>query len=228
MVALGLLAHESVGASAPAVLGIALTVRIAVIVLLSPWPGIVASRLGVKASLIACNLLQVVVVLGFLAVDNIGQIYGLTVLLNAGSALFSPIYKATIPGVVGEKEYSRALAWGRAAYDASNILGPAVAGLVIVLVGLQGNFILNACSFGVSAWLLFELPRQALLTDEQERTAQRFPRPQWLYGRSSLAPHRHGKFEHQHFHLHHWPWFERIRFEEKSLPRGSSVRSRLL
>lgn len=166
-VALGLLAHELVGASAPTVLGIALTIRIAVIVLLSPWAGIVAGRVGVKRSLIACDLLRVIVVLGFLAADNVWQIYGLAIFLNAGSALFTPIYKAAIPGVVGEQEYPRALAWGTVAYDTSNILGPALAGLVIVLVGFEGNFFLNACAFGVSTWLLLRVPRLALEADPQ-------------------------------------------------------------
>lgn len=50
-VALGLLAHELVGASAPAVLGVALTIRIAVIVLLSPWAGMVSDRFGIKRTL---------------------------------------------------------------------------------------------------------------------------------------------------------------------------------
>ena len=160
-VALGLLAHELVGASAPSVLGTALTIRIAVIVLLSPWAGLMAGRLGVKWSLIICDLLRVVVVLGFLVAENVWHIYALAFALNAGSALFTPIYKATIPGVVGEKDYPRALAWGTAAYDTSNILGPAVAALVILIFGFQGNFVLNACAFGVSAWMLLGLPRWA-------------------------------------------------------------------
>jgi len=161
-VALGLLAHELVGASAPGVLGIALTIRIAVIVLLSPWAGLLAGKLGIKPCLIACDVLRVVVVLGFLVAENVWQIYALAFLLNAGSAIFTPVYKAIIPGVVGAKDYPRALAWGTAAYDTSNILGPAVAGLVIALVGFQGNFILNAFAFGFSGWLLLGLPRLVL------------------------------------------------------------------
>ena len=175
-VALGLLAHELVGADAPTVLGVALTIRIGVIVLLSPWAGLLAERIGIKPSLIACDLLRVVVVLGFLFVENVWQIYALAFLLNAGSALFTPIYKATIPGVVGEKEYPRALAWSTVAYDTSNILGPAAAGLVIVVIGFEGNFILNAIAFALSAWLLFCLPRVAF--GETSKTVSGKP-PAW-------------------------------------------------
>lgn len=167
-VALGLLAHELVGASASTVLGVALTIRIVVIVLLSPWAGMVANRFGVRRTLVACDVLRVIVVLGFLAADSVWQIYVLAFLLHAGSALFTPVYKATIPGVVGEKHYPHALAWGTVAYDASNILAPVTAGLVIVLVGFEGNFVLNACAFGLSAWLIFGLPRLAIELPNQE------------------------------------------------------------
>lgn len=111
-VALGLLAHELVGGSAPAVLGVVLAIRIAVIVFLSPWAGMLALRFGTKRSLIACDVLRVAVVPGFLFAENVWQIYALALFLNAGSALFTPIYKAAIPGVVGAKDYPRALAWG--------------------------------------------------------------------------------------------------------------------
>lgn len=175
-VALGLLAHELVGANAPEVLGIALTIRIGVIVLLSPWAGLLAARWGTRRSLIAFDLLRVVVVLGFLFAQNVGQIYVLAFLLNAGSAIFTPIYKAAIPGVVSTQVYPRALAWGTVAYDASNILAPALAGLVIVLFGFEGNFLLNAVAFAVSAWLLFRLPRHSLRGGE---LAQSSRAPAW-------------------------------------------------
>lgn len=158
-VALGLLAYELVGASAPMVLGVALTIRIVVIMVLSPWAGLIADRWGSKPTLIACDILRAVVVIGFLFATQLWQIYALAVLLNAGSALFTPIYKSIIPGVVGEKDYPHALAWGTAAYDTSNILGPTLAALVIALAGFEGNFVLNAIAFGVSGWLIIGLPR---------------------------------------------------------------------
>jgi MFS family permease len=96
-VALGLLAYELVGASAPMVLGVALTIRILVIVMLSPWAGLVAARFGSKPTLIACDFLRAGAVIGFLFATQLWHIYALAVLLNAGSAVFTPVYKAMIP-----------------------------------------------------------------------------------------------------------------------------------
>ena len=99
-VALGLLAHVLVGASASAVLGYTLTIRIAVIVLVSPWAGHIAERFGARALMIWSDLFRVGVVAAFFFVDAVWQIYVLAFFLHLGSALFTPIYKAVIPGVV--------------------------------------------------------------------------------------------------------------------------------
>jgi NRE family putative nickel resistance protein-like MFS transporter len=88
-----------------------------------------------------------------------GRFYALAVVLNLGAALFTPVYKAVIPGVVSEAQYPRALAFGAIAYDTANILGPALAGLVIAAVGFRGNFIVDGVTFLFSAALLFAVPR---------------------------------------------------------------------
>ena len=56
-VALGLLAHQLVGASASAVLGITLAIRIVVIILCAPWAGWVSDRIGPRTALIASGVL---------------------------------------------------------------------------------------------------------------------------------------------------------------------------
>jgi MFS family permease len=158
-VALGLLAHQLVGASASAVLGITLTLRIVVIVFFAPWAGLVADRLGPKRTMILSDLFRALIVLGFFFVENVWQIYLLAVFLNFGAAIFTPVYKAVIPGVTTEKDYPQALALGAVAYDLSTILAPSLAALTISLLGFRGNFAINALTFVVSAALLFGLPR---------------------------------------------------------------------
>lgn len=170
-VALGLLAHALVGASASAVLGYTLAIRIAVIVLFSPWAGQIAERCGARAMLIMSDLVRVIVVGAFFFVDSVWQIYVLAFFLNLGSALFTPIYKAVIPGVVTEKDYPKALAFGSIAYDTSSILGPALAGLLIATIGFRGSFLFDAVTFLVSALLVIALPRIAIEAPKAARTA---------------------------------------------------------
>lgn len=160
-VALGLLAHQLVGASASAVLGVTLAIRIVVIVLCAPWAGMVADRLGARTTMIASDFARAAVVLGFFFVEDVWHIYVLAVLLNLGAAIFTPVYKAVIPGVTSAEQYPRALALGSVAYDAANILGPSLAALTIATFGFRGNFVANALTFLISAALLFALPRLA-------------------------------------------------------------------
>jgi histidinol dehydrogenase len=42
---------------------------------------------------------------GFFFADSVWQIYALAVVLNFGSAIFTPIYRTVIPGVVSEEQY---------------------------------------------------------------------------------------------------------------------------
>ncbi len=157
--ALGLLAHQLVGASASEVLGVTLAIRIIVIVLVSPWAGKIAARFGARRVMILSDLMRCGVLAGFYFADAVWQIYALAVLLNLGSAIFTPIYRAVIPDVVTPGQYPKAVAVGSIAYDAVNILSPTMAALVIVLFGFRGNFIIDAITFLASAALLVGLPR---------------------------------------------------------------------
>lgn len=170
-VALGLLAHALVGASASAVLGYTLTIRIAVIVLFSPWAGHFAHRLGAKSLMIWSDIFRIGIVVGFFFVDAVWQIYVLAFFLNLGSAIFTPVYKAVIPGVVTDEQYPKALAFGSVAYDISSILGPALAGLLIATIGFRGSFFVDAGTFLASAILVLGVPRAVIEVSNGKRTS---------------------------------------------------------
>ena len=159
--ALGLLAYQLVGASASSVLGITLAIRIVVIVLVSPWSGQIAARFGARRVMVISDLMRCGVLAGFYFADAVWQIYALAVLLNLGSAIFTPIYRAIIPDVVTPDQYPKAAAIGSIAYDAANILSPSLAALVIAFVGFRGNFVVDGITFLLSAALLIGLPRLA-------------------------------------------------------------------
>jgi len=163
-IALGLLAHQLVGASASAVLGVTLATRIVVIVLCAPWAGLVADRLGTRTTMIVSDLARAAVVVGFFFVEDVWHIYALAVLLNLGAAIFTPVYKAVIPGITTGEQYPRALALGSVAYDTANILGPSLAALTIAVFGFRGNFVADSATFLASAALIFGLPRLATTT----------------------------------------------------------------
>lgn len=165
-VALGLFAHHLVKASTSEALGVTLTIRIAVIVLCAPWAGFVADFLGSRLTMIACDLTRAAVVAGLFFVDSIWDIYVLAALLNLGSAIFTPVYKAVIPGITTDVQYPRALALSAVASDTANIFGPSLAAFTVALIGFWGNFVTDALTFVASAALIFGLPRMALARED--------------------------------------------------------------
>ena len=170
-VALALLAEEIVGTSAATVLAITLTIRIAIIVFVAPTAGQLADRLGRKTTMILMDVLRAVVVLGFFFANALWQIYLLAFFMHLGSAFFTPVYKAVIPGITGEKLYPRALAFGTVAYDLSNIAGSSLAALVIALAGYRGNFIVDAITFLLSALLVLSIHIDApIAKTEKQKT----------------------------------------------------------
>ncbi|MFV1995715.1 MAG: MFS transporter, partial [Verrucomicrobiales bacterium] len=156
-IALALLAEHLTGASAARVLSFTLTIRIAIFVFLSPVAGQIAQRLGSKTTMLLMDVLRAGIILGFFFVDAVWQIYLLAFFLHLGSAIFTPVYKAVIPGITGEDDYPKALAYGSIAYDLSTIAGPSLAALVIALAGYRGSFLVDAASFLLGALLILTI-----------------------------------------------------------------------
>ncbi len=139
-------------------MGITLAIRIAVVVFVSPFAGRLADYLGQRRTLVAADMIRALVVVGFLWVEAIWQIYLLAFLLNLAASVFTPVYKAIIPGLVSQTLYPRALSYGSIAYDLANIAGPALAGLIIAFLGFRANFAANGITFLLSACLIFGVP----------------------------------------------------------------------
>ena len=171
--ALALLAYQLVGGSASLVLGIALAIRIAGRVFCGPFAGVIADRIGRKLTMTLASVLSAAIVSCFFIVSTVWQIYLFVLLLNIVDALFVPIYKATIPGVVGPKLYPRALASGTIAYELSNIAGPSLAAFVIAVIGFRGNFIIDALTFMGVAFVISKIKFPQSSAKSSERKPRR-------------------------------------------------------
>ncbi len=154
-VALAAFAYQLTGRNATVVVGTALTLRILAFVMFSPAAGILADRIDRKRLLVAADLSRVLLMGTFPFITHVWQIYVLIFVLNAVTAFFSPTYEASIPEIVGESLYTRALAWSRVAVDAEAAGGPLVAGVLIALVGVRWAFWFDGITYLVSALLVW-------------------------------------------------------------------------
>lgn len=154
-VGLALFAHQLVGGSSAAtVIGNALMLRILAFLLFSQPAGVLADRANRKFLLILADLVRFVLMALFPFVQSVWQVYLMIFLINAATAFFTPTYDSTIPEVVGREHYVRALSLSRIAVDMEAVLGSAVAGLLVSLLGLNWLFWFDAVTYLVSAVLV--------------------------------------------------------------------------
>lgn len=154
-VALGLLAFEMAGGKAGEVLGIALALKMASYVVVSPLVAALASKVPRKRLLVSLDVVRALSVVSIIFVDQIWQIYALIVVLSSASAGFTPAFQALIPDIFEDPDtYTEALSLSRLAYELESLLSPVVAAALLTFVAFSGLFALNAAAFACSAFLV--------------------------------------------------------------------------
>ena len=154
-VALGLLAYDLAGERAGVVLGAAYTIKMVAYVGLSPFAQALAVRLPRKAVLVGADAVRAAVALCLPFVTEVWQVFPLIFLLQAASATFTPAFQAAIPDVLPEEaDYTRALSLSRLAYDLENLASPALAGLLLTVMGYSWLFLGTLAGFAGSATLV--------------------------------------------------------------------------
>jgi len=155
--------------------GVALGVMIALqflpMLLFGVWGGVVADRLDKRRTLIwtqgAAAVLAVamwgIVLTG---VVEVWMIDVLAFLLGMVTVVDLPTRQAFVIEMVGTDEVANAVGLNSAVFNAARLVGPAVAGLLIHVIGLSPLFLFNAISFvpvigGLAAMRPDELVRHA-------------------------------------------------------------------
>ena len=151
-VGLALFAYQLTGGtSATAVIGNALTLRILAFLLFSQPAGVIADRINKKKILIAADLIRFGLLALFPFITQVWQIYALIFAINAVTAFFTPTFESSVPEVVGGEQYVKALSLSRVATDVEAVAAPALAGLLVALLGLRWVFWFDAFTYLVSA-----------------------------------------------------------------------------
>ena len=165
-IALALLAYDFALNEAGRVLGIALAIKMIAYVVFAPIIGGFVHRIPRKLFLILMDVLRAIVVLMIPFISQVWHIYVLIFVLNLFSAGFKPVFQALIPDIlVDEKDYGKALAYSRVAYDLENILSPTFAAIALLYFSYTGLFIINSAAFIISALIILitALPKDKLI-----------------------------------------------------------------
>ncbi len=121
--------------------------------LLLPWTGYAADRFDRRKLLIATQTASglLALVLGLLAITGLVQlwhVYVLAFLSGCVNAVDSPARQTFVSDLVRDDDLSNAVALNSSSINVAQMVGPAVAGIVIAAVGSGWAFLINAASFG--------------------------------------------------------------------------------
>jgi MFS family permease len=133
-------------------LGIVMGLQFAPQLLLLPWTGLAADRLNQRKLLMLTQATMGVfaLVLGVLTIAGVIQlwhVYVLAFLSGSGAALDAPVRQTFVAEMVGDEDLPNAVALNSTSFNASQMIGPAIAGLLIAKVGIGWAFLLNGLSF---------------------------------------------------------------------------------
>ena len=133
-------------------LGIVMGLQFAPQLLLLPWTGSAADRLNQRKLLMLTQATMGVLalVLGVLTIAGVIQlwhVYVLAFLSGSAAALDAPVRQTFVAEMVGDADLPNAVALNSTSFNAAQMIGPAVAGLLIAGVGIGWAFLLNGLSF---------------------------------------------------------------------------------
>lgn len=129
--------------------------RVAPEVLLSPLAGDLIDRWPKKLTMMLSDLdagVSTIVTLFLLANSQLElwHLYALTVWSGAFSAFQAPAFASAVPNMVSEKHYTRANGTLALAQSGANVLAPALAGVLLALVGIRDVPLIDVLTFSVA------------------------------------------------------------------------------
>ena len=146
-------------------LGIVMGLQFAPQLLFLPWTGSAADRLNQRKLLMLTQATMGVLalVLGILTIAGVVRlwhVYVFAFLSGSAAALDAPVRQTFVAEMVGDADLPNAVALNSTSFNAAQMIGPAVAGLLIAGVGIGWAFLLNGLSFAavLISMSFFRLP----------------------------------------------------------------------
>jgi MFS family permease len=158
-------------------LGITTGLQFLPMLLFGLWSGVIADRYPKRRVLmmtqVAMGLLALV--LGVLVITGNAQVWHVYLLafgLGLATVMDNPTRQSFVVEMVGRKDLPNAIALNSATFNGARLVGPAVAGVLIALLGTGPLFLLNAASFGAVLLSLYAMRVSELHPSEPVKRAK--------------------------------------------------------
>ncbi len=148
-------------------LGLVVAAQTLPVLCLAPYGGLLADRADKRKLLLAtqCSLALLALTLGLLDLSGVIALW-MVIALAAGlgltNAIDNPTRQAFVSEMVGADAVANAVSLNSVMTNAARAVGPAIAGILIVTVGVADCFLLNAASFAAIIVALASMDRRAL------------------------------------------------------------------
>ena len=148
-------------------LGAVVAIQTLPILLLGPYAGVIADRTDKRRLMVVLQSLMgaQALVLGVLAVTHVvtfWQVCVLALALGLNNTFENPARQSFVLEMVGNDNVRNAVSLNSTMVNAARAVGPAVAGIVIVVAGVGVCFFLNALSFVAVVYSLVSMDKIAL------------------------------------------------------------------
>lgn len=158
-----------------AALGVTMALQFGPLLLLMPVAGLMADRFDRKRLLAWTQGAQLVLAvgLGILVVTGLATlltVFAFALGLGIATAIDAPVRQAFVSELVDDENLPNAVALNSMSFQGARLVGPAVAGVLVALIGAGPVFLLNAASFaGVLTSLAFIKRSQLVPAPRLER-----------------------------------------------------------
>jgi MFS family permease len=145
-------------------------------VLLGAFSGVVVDRVDKRRLMIAMDVLRALLILSvpFLATRSLPAVYALAFMVACLGVFFDPAKLAIVPEIVPSDRLMRANSLLSTGENLTEILGWALAGLLLAAVSISSAFVLDAGTFVVSAVALLLMRYQAPVREAVEKAGGTF------------------------------------------------------
>ncbi|SDK12527.1 Predicted arabinose efflux permease, MFS family [Actinopolyspora mzabensis] len=159
-----------ISGGSPVALGVAVALQFLPMPLLTLWAGVLADRLDKRRLLMSLQygIGGCALVLGTLDLAELVQLWQVYVLcfgLGCCGALEMPVRQSFVMEMVGQEQVGNAVALNSMIVNSCRVVGPAIAGYLITLIGTGWLFLLNALSLVAVVATLATMDKDGIRSD---------------------------------------------------------------
>jgi MFS family permease len=121
-------------------------------VFIGPWAGVLVDRWNKKRIIVTADLIRGLLAFGMVLTENLIYLYILALTQAVFTTFFSPAIMSAVPRLVKKEDLVIANSLSSSTRYAANLVGPALAGVLIGFYGVKIAFLINGISFILSAF----------------------------------------------------------------------------